>query len=82
MKADSGLIVSLALHPQHGELLSKLIVVDIAPSRGNIGSEFVKYIDGMKRVRSAIEDGSVRTKKQAEEILKEIEPVRFPLRSL
>lgn len=52
-------------------LLSKLIVVDIAPARGALSSEFRDYTYAMSR----IEHGQIKSRKEADEILAETEPV-------
>ncbi|QRW04544.1 Abhydrolase domain-containing protein [Ceratobasidium sp. AG-Ba] len=53
------------------DLLSHLVVVDISPAVGPISPEFRNYIHAMHEINAA----KVQTKKQAEEILKKIEPV-------
>jgi hypothetical protein len=53
--------------------LSKLIIVDIAPSRGDISSEFLGYIEGMKKIR----DANVSSRKEAQAILTHYEKVFF-----
>jgi len=72
-----GCTVSLALNPAHEGLLSKLIVVDIAPSKGKISPDFGNYLKAMRKVQSGIDEGQVKTRKDAETILKEVEAVRL-----
>lgn len=67
--------VSLALSPDHGSLLSKLIVVDIAPSKGAISPDFANYLKAMRKVQAAAEEGTVKTRKDADGILAEYESV-------
>lgn len=55
--------------------ISKLISVDMSPARGRISPEFAKYIDGMRAVDAA----QVRSKKDADAILKDYEP-SLPIR--
>lgn len=65
--------MTLALRPDlPSDLLSRLIVGDISPVKGNISSEFQKYIEGM---RSVEKDGAM-TRKEANEILTRFEKVR------
>lgn len=73
--ADNRSTVSFALNPIHGALLSKLIVVDIAPSVGAISPDFANYLKGMRKVQEASENGSVKTRKDADAILAEYESV-------
>ncbi|KAJ7639505.1 Alpha/Beta hydrolase protein, partial [Roridomyces roridus] len=61
--------MSVALSPAHSNLLEKLIVVDIAPSRGALSSDFKAYVDAMQSIESA----GVSTRKEALEILEEVE---------
>ncbi|KAJ7462052.1 Alpha/Beta hydrolase protein [Mycena latifolia] len=49
--------------------LENLIVVDIAPARGNLSDEFRGYVEAMKK----IEEAKVSTRKEALEILQEYE---------
>ncbi|KAJ7129133.1 alpha/beta-hydrolase [Mycena epipterygia] len=49
--------------------LSKLIVVDIAPSKGELSNEFKGYISAMKKIEAA----KVSNRKEALEILQEYE---------
>lgn len=51
--------------------LEKLVVVDIAPSNGSIGSEFKAYVAAMKR----IDERKLKSRKEAQEAMKETESV-------
>jgi hypothetical protein len=51
--------------------LSKLIVVDIAPSKGTLSNEFREYVSAMKKIEAA----KVSSRKEALEILQEFEKV-------
>lgn len=64
--------MSFALNPDlpHG-VLSKLIVADIAPSKGDISPEFQNYVKGMQK----IEASKVSSRKEAQNILSEYERV-------
>jgi hypothetical protein len=55
--------------------LSKLIVVDIAPARGELSDEFKGYIKAMKKIEAA----KVSNRKEALEILQEYEKVIAPI---
>jgi len=62
--------MSLALAPSLPEnLISNLIVADIAPSRGPLSPEFRNYFKAMTR----IEKENVKTRKEAQDILKPYE---------
>lgn len=66
--------MTVALSPElPRELLSHLIVADIAPSKGALSSEFQGYVEGMKK----IEDSHVTTRQEAQKILAPYEPVRL-----
>lgn len=66
--------MSFALNPDLPQnLLSNLIVADIAPSRGDLSPEFMGYVDGMRKIESS----KVSSRKEAQEILSEYEKVRF-----
>ena len=66
--------MSVALDPHLPEnLLSHIIVADIAPSKGPLSSEFQGYLDGMNK----IEASNVTTRAEAQSIMKQYEPVRF-----
>ena len=56
-------------------LIGKLVVIDISPAVGPVSNEFKKYIQAMLK----IERSRVRSRKEADEILKEYEPVRLSL---
>ena len=53
------------------DLLSKLIVADIAPSIGALSPEFQGYIEAMKK----IEDNGVTSRQEADRLLKPYEKV-------
>lgn len=62
--------MALALSPElPKELLSNLIVVDIAPSKGDLSSEFRGYVEAMKKIVRS----NVSTRKEAQDILSEYE---------
>jgi hypothetical protein len=65
--------MSVALDPDLPyDLLSHLIIADIAPSTGALSAEFTGYIEAMKK----IEDSGVTTRKEAQDILTPYESVR------
>ena len=69
--------MSVALDPRlPADLLSHLIVADISPARGALSDEFQGYIRGMKK----IEESHVKTRQEADRLLREFEQVRnaFP----
>ena len=55
------------------ELLSQLIVVDIAPARGEMSDEFKMYVRAMK----TIEEKHVHSRKEADQVLRDFEKVRL-----
>jgi hypothetical protein len=57
--------------------LSHLIVVDIAPSIGSLSPEFIQYIHVMQKIE-ALPPGVIKTRTDADNILKSYEPVRYP----
>ncbi|KAI0635860.1 alpha/beta-hydrolase [Trametes polyzona] len=62
--------MSVALSPElPSDLLSHLIVADIAPARGALSDEFQAYIRSMKK----IEASEVKTRRDADHILREVE---------
>jgi hypothetical protein len=64
--------MSAALNPDLPiGMLSNLIVADIAPSKGDLSSEFRGYIEGMKKIDAS----KVSTRKEAQEILLQYEKV-------
>ena len=64
--------MTVALHPDLPvDLLSHLIVADIAPARGALSTEFQGYIEAMKK----IEDSQITTRKDAQHILASYESV-------
>ncbi|KAG5715350.1 Abhydrolase domain-containing protein C22H12.03, partial [Termitomyces sp. T112] len=67
--------MSVALHPflsdaRNTQVLSKLIVVDVAPTRAELSPEFKGYVAAMQK----IERLKLRTRKEALEVLEEYEP--------
>ena len=66
--------MATALSPELApNVLSNLIVVDIAPSRApTLSNEFAGYFEGMQKV----EDAQVSTRQDAQSILTEYEKVR------
>lgn len=66
--------MALALSPELPPgLLSRLIVADIAPSKGALSQEFRNYTDAMQR----IEQSQVTTRKAANDIIHEVESVGY-----
>lgn len=64
--------MTLALHPElPSNLLTDLIVSDIAPVRAKVSEDTVQHIHAMER----IEASNIYTKKEADEILAEHEKV-------
>jgi hypothetical protein len=64
--------MSVALDPSlPASTLEKLIVVDIAPTNGEISNEFKGYISAMQKIEAA----KLSSRKQALEILNEYETV-------
>ena len=57
--------------------LSQLIVLDIAPSIGSLSPEFIQYIDIMQKIE-ALPPGVIKTRTDADNILKTYESVRHP----
>lgn len=53
------------------KLIGKLVVIDISPAVGPVSNEFKKYIQAMLE----IERCEVNSRKEADEILQEYEPV-------
>jgi hypothetical protein len=53
------------------DLLANLIIVDIAPAKGALSSEFRQYT----AIMSEIEKAKVRSRKEADEMLQTVEPV-------
>lgn len=47
-------------------------MVDISPAVGKVSPEFQAYVDAMNR----IQDAKVHSRKEADDLLQEIEPVR------
>ncbi|GAA5881910.1 hypothetical protein JCM3774_001292 [Rhodotorula dairenensis] len=62
--------VAMALALGGCEPVSKLVVVDISPAVGKVSPEFQAYVDAMNR----IQDAKVRSRKEADDILRETEP--------
>ena len=67
--------MAIALNPElPPNMLSNLIVVDIAPSRASsLSKEFAGYFEGMQR----IEEAHISTRQDAQTILTEYEKVRW-----
>ncbi|KAI0833404.1 alpha/beta-hydrolase [Trametes gibbosa] len=62
--------MTVALDPElPPDLLSHLIVADIAPARGALSNEFQSYVAGMQK----IERSQVKTRREADLILREVE---------
>ena len=55
-------------------VLSKLIVADIAPSTGNISPDFVRYISAMQDIE-ALAPGVIKTRTDADKKLQPYEQV-------
>jgi len=55
------------------ESLERLIVADIAPSKGKLSSEFQDYVVAMKKIEAA----GVGSRKEAQAILHEYEKVHI-----
>lgn len=65
--------MTVALNPELPDnLLSRLIVADIAPSSGPLSKEFTDYMVAMNK----IEESNVSSRKEAQHILQPYEPVR------
>jgi len=56
--------------------LSQLMVLDIAPSIGSLSPEFIQYIHIMQKIE-ALPPGSIKTRTDADNILKLYESVRY-----
>ena len=70
--------MSVALSPElPSNLLSHLIVADIAPSRGPLSAEFTGYVEAMQK----IEESNVKTRQEADRVLRPYEQVRTRLSS-
>lgn len=66
--------MTVALDPElPANRLSHLIVADIAPSRGALSSEFQGYVQAMQK----IEEAGVKTRQEADRVLKPYEQVRL-----
>lgn len=63
--------------PLSGRFFFSLAVVDISPAVGKISPEFQAYINAMHQ----IQDAKVQSRKEADDLLQETEPVRFLARS-
>jgi pimeloyl-ACP methyl ester carboxylesterase len=65
-------VMTLALHPATPpNLLRNLIVEDISPIKGRLSKEFERYARAMRRIM----DAGYTDRKQADQMLQEIEPV-------
>lgn len=68
-------VMTLALHPDiPSNLLRSLIVEDISPTKGRLTKEFEAYARAMRRIM----DTKCTDRKQADQVLQEIEPVSRP----
>ena len=66
--------MTVALNPKlPSDLVSNLIVADIAPSIGALSPEFQGYIQAMKK----IEESGVKSRQEADRLLKPFEQVRL-----
>ena len=64
--------MALALHPElSSNLLTDLIVSDIAPVRAKVSEDTVQHIHAMERIQAS----NITTRKEADEILSEHEKV-------
>jgi len=65
-------VMTLALHPATPpNLLRNLIVEDVSPIKGRMSNEFEGYARAMRRIM----DAGCTDRKQADQMLQEIEPV-------
>ena len=55
-------------------VLSKLIVADIAPSTGSLSPEFIRYISAMQEIK-ALAPGVIKTRADADKKLQSYEQV-------
>lgn len=70
--------MAFALSPERPpDLLTHLIVADIAPSKGALSSEFSGYVEALRK----IEDSKVTTRREAQEILTPYEKARPALKT-
>jgi hypothetical protein len=64
--------MTLALHPDTPpNLLRNLIVEDTSPIKGGLSKEFERYARAMRRIM----DTGCTDRKQADQMLQEVEPV-------
>lgn len=64
--------MAVALSPElPADMLTHLIVADIAPSKGALSPEFQNYVEAMKKIESS----SITTRQEAQHILAPYEPV-------
>jgi hypothetical protein len=68
-----GAKTAMALALSDPDLVKDIVVVDNAPWDASLGSDFPKYIQGMRK----IEDSGVGHQAEADEILREYEKVRI-----
>jgi hypothetical protein len=68
-------VMALALHPEHSQLLDRLIVVDISAAQGPISGEFAAYLKAMRTIQQKIDEGTITNKKEADSFLQDVEPV-------
>jgi hypothetical protein len=70
--------MAFALSPElPSDMLSRLIVADITPARGELSPEFRKYTDVMLK----IEASNIHSRKEANKMIQEVEPVCSPVSS-
>lgn len=55
-------------------ILSKLIVADIAPSTGSLSADFIRYISAMQEIE-ALESGVIKSRTDADKKLQSYEQV-------
>jgi pimeloyl-ACP methyl ester carboxylesterase len=65
--------MALALHPEYRSLLERLIVVDISPAKGPISGDFAQYLKAMREIRKQLDAGQIKTKKDANALLVDVE---------
>lgn len=68
-----GAKTAMAVSLRRPDLVRDIIAVDNAPIEAMLGSSFGQYVQAMRR----IEDANIQKQSEADDILKEIEPVRI-----
>ena len=63
----------MAVSLRRPDLVRDIIAVDNAPIEAMLSSSFGQYVQAMRR----IEDANIQKQSEADDILKEIEPVRI-----